>query len=266
MKKLLIIIFLSVLGLYSSGQSSAKEKIPVTTSSKSALSFFNEAMKYFEDVNLDKGQDLLVQALDEDPDFFMANYQMSLYYIWTADYNKFSEYASAAANCRSKLSEAEELLRGAIGSIRKNPESDVTEYGKKLVAMFPRDVNSYNNLIYFQSLINDLEGELETINNAIKIAENPAPFYNQLGYVYMSLKQNDKAEDAFNKYIESDPGNPNVYDSKGDYYMNAKEYRKAYESYMKAFSIDNTWSMEKARRAKQLYENSEGKKFEIIPM
>ena len=180
------------------------------------------------------------------------------------DYNNFSKYASAAVNCKTKLSEAEELLKDAIASIRKNPETDATEYGKKLVAMYPRDVNSYNNLIYFQSLINDLEGQLDTINNAIKIAENPAPFYNQLGYAYMSLKQNDKAETAFDKYIESDPGNPNVYDSKGDYYMNVKEYRKAYESYMKAFSIDKNFSMEKARRAKQLYENTEGEKLEII--
>ena len=266
MKKLFIIILIIAVGLQSYGQLSSKDRIPVTTRSKSALTYFNEAMSYFEDVALDKGRDLLNEALEEDNDFFMANYQMSLYYSWTGDLKKFIEYAGAAVNCQADLSEAEELLRSAIAKLRQDMEADVTEYGRKLVEMYPRDVNSYNNLIYFQSFKNDLEGELETLNKALKIAENPAPFYNQLGYVYMGLKQNDKAETAFNMYIESDPGNPNVYDSKGDYYMNIKDYRKAYESYMKAFSVDTSWSIEKARRAKQLYEKTEGEKIEIIPM
>jgi Tfp pilus assembly protein PilF len=82
----------------------------------------------------------------------------------------------------------------------------------------------------------------------------------------MSLKQNEKAETAFDKYIESDPKNPNVYDSKGDYYMIIKEFKKAYESYMKAHAIDTAWSLDKARNAQQLYESTEGKKLEIIPM
>jgi tetratricopeptide (TPR) repeat protein len=265
MKKLFFFILLSAVGLHSYGQSS-KDRIPVSTRSKSALSFYNEAMNYFEDVALDKGRDLLNKALEEDKDFFMANYQMALYYSWTGNFQNFIEYAGAAVNCKAELSEAEELLRSAIAKLRQDLEADVTEYGKKLVEMYPRDVNSYNNLIYFQSFKNDLEGELETIDEALKIARNPAPFYNQQGYVYMSLKQNDKAEAAFNRYIEADPRNPNVYDSKGDYYMSIRDYRKAYESYMKAFSIDTAWSIEKAQRAKQLYERTEGRKIEIIPM
>jgi tetratricopeptide (TPR) repeat protein len=138
--------------------------------------------------------------------------------------------------------------------------------GKKLVEMYPNDVNSFNNLFYFQSFINDTIGVVETLNKALKIAENPAPFYNQLGYAYMRLNQNDKAEAAFNKYIELAPKNPNVYDSKGDYYMYIKDYEKAYESYMKAFALDTAWSYDKAQKAKQLYEIKEGKKLEIISL
>jgi tetratricopeptide (TPR) repeat protein len=100
----------------------------------------------------------------------------------------------------------------------------------------------------------------------MKVTGNKAPVYNQLGYVYLGLKQNDKAEECFNKYIELDPKNPNVYDSKGDYYMVTRDYRKAYELYMKAYVMDTSWSVEKARRAKQLYENTEGKKLDVITM
>jgi Tfp pilus assembly protein PilF len=105
-----------------------------------------------------------------------------------------------------------------------------------------------------------------TLIGAIKIAANPATFYNQLGYAYLTLKQNDKAEEAFNKYIELDPKNPNVYDSKGDFFMYTKKFDKAYESYMIANSMDPSFSLEKAELAKQLYEKTEGKKLDIISM
>jgi tetratricopeptide (TPR) repeat protein len=130
--------------------------------------------------------------------------------------------------------------------------------------MYPNDPGSYNNLVSFQSLAGDSTGMVETLKLAIKIAPNPATFYNQLGYAYLTLKQNDKAEEAFDKYIELEPNNPNVYDSKGDFYMYTRKFYKAYESYMKAYSLDSSFSHDKAELAKQLYERTEGKKLEII--
>jgi len=266
MKKILVCFLFFSLGILSYSQAIKDTRMPVTTSSKQALTFYNEAMKCFDDVALDKGRDLLIKSLEEDPDFFMANYQMSLYYSGAGDFEKFSGYAEAAINCETKLSQAEELLKSALKELRKGEGGDVTFIGKKLVEMYPGDINAYNNLFYFQSFINDLDGELETLSRALKIAGDTAPLYNQLGYVYLGLKQNEKAEESFDKYIELDPGNPNVYDSKGDYYMYVKDYRMAYESYMKAHSMDNSWSTEKARTARQLYESTEGKKLEIITL
>jgi tetratricopeptide (TPR) repeat protein len=266
MKRIFVCILLLALGLLSYSQTAKDQKMPVTTSSKQALGFYNEALKYFDNVNLKNGHDMLVKALKEDPDFFMSNYQMSLYYSWEGDFANFGKYALIAGTCKAKLSEAEELLKSAVLRLKQDPNTDVTEVGRKLIEMYPQDINAYNNLIYFQSFINDINGELETLNKALKISENQASLYNQLGYVYMNLKQNDKAEAAFDKYIELDPKNPNVYDSKGDYYLNTGDYKKAYESYLKAYSIDTAFSYDKARKAKQLYEIKEGKNLDIITL
>jgi len=266
MKRIFVCILISGLGLLSWSQAAKEGKIPVTTASKAALGFYNEAIKWFDKVDLNKGREQLIKALYEDPDFFMANYQMSLYFSWNGNFEKFDEYAGIAENCKAGLSQAEELLKSAISRLRDNPEGDVTEVGKKLVEMYPGDINAYNHLMYFQSFINDVQGQLETITRALKIDGNQPSLYNQLGYLYMSLKQNDKAEAAFDKYIELDPKNPNVYDSKGDYFLNNKEYLKAYESYMKAYRIDSAWGYEKAQKAKQLYEMTEGKSLQIVPV
>jgi tetratricopeptide (TPR) repeat protein len=237
--------------------------MPVTTNSKSALSLYNQAMKYYDDVKLKDALETFKKALNADPDFFMANYQMASYYLLNRSDDNFNEYADAAINCRAKLSDAEELLKEALSSLKQG-HTNVTELGKKLVEMYPDDPNSYNNLVSFQSLTGDSTGIVETLNKAITIASNPASFYNQLGYAYLTLKQSDKAEEAFNKYIELEPKNPNGYDSKGDFYMFIRKYDKAYESYMTANSMDPSFSHDKAEMAKQLYEQTEGKKLQII--
>ena len=218
--------------------------MPVTTSSKSALSLYNQAMKYFDNVKLDKALETFKKALNEDNDFFMANYQLAFYYLLNRDADNFNKYADAAIKCKASLSEAEELLKNALSSLKQG-DTNVTEMGKKLVKMYPDDPNSYNNLVYFQSLAGDSTSIIETLKKAIDVSSNPAPFYNQLGYAYLTLKENDKAQEAFDKYIELDPKNPNVYDSKGDYFMYMKKYDRAYELYMKAYYMDSSYSHDK---------------------
>jgi Tfp pilus assembly protein PilF len=263
MKKLFSLILLFLLGIQVFSQPEKVKLMPVTTNSKSALSFYNQAMKYFDDVKVKDALETFRKALNQDKDFFMANYQLAFYYILNRDGDNFDEYAGAAINCKTQLSDAEELLKEAVVKLHQG-RTNVIDLGKKLVGMYPNDPNSYSNLVYFQSLAGDSTGIVETLNKAIKIATNPATFYNQLGYAYLTLKQSNKAEEAFDKYIELEPKNPNVYDSKGDYYMYIKNYYKAYESYMTAYSMDNTFSQDKAEIAKQLYEQTEGKKLRII--
>ncbi len=263
MKRMFLLTMLLLPGMMIFSQPVKDKDMPVTTNSKSALSYYNQAMKYFDDVNLNKAIETCKKALDQDPDFFMANYQLASYYLLNRSADNFDEYADAAINCKAKLSDAEELLKEALVSLKQG-HINVTDLGKKLVEMYPNDPNSYNNLVSFQSLAGDSTGIVVTLNKAIKIAPGFASFYNQLGYAYLTLKQNDKAEEAFDKYIELEPKNPNAYDSKGDYYMYIKKYDKAYESYMTAYSMDPSFSHEKAAIAKQLYEQTEGKQLQII--
>jgi Tfp pilus assembly protein PilF len=265
MKKIFLLMILLFTGILGFSQTEKEKLIPVTTNSKSALSYYNQAMKYFDEVKLKDALDDFNKALSQDPDFFMANYQLAFFYILNRQADNFTRYANAAINSKAKLSGAEELLREAMVRLHEG-HTNIIDFGKRLVDMYPNDPSSYSSLVTFQSLAGDSTGMVETLNKAIKIANHPATFYNQLGYAYISLNQNDKAEEAFNKYIELDPKNPNVYDSKGDFYMYIKKYDKAYESYMVAHSMDPSYSNDKADVAKQLYERTEGRKLEIITM
>jgi tetratricopeptide (TPR) repeat protein len=265
MKKFMLLTMLLLMGVQIYSQPLNNKLIPVTTSSKPALALYNQAMKYFDDVKLDKALETFKKALTEDKDFFMANYQLAFFYLLNRDADNFNKYADAAVKCKASLSDGEKLLKDALTSLTQG-ETNVTEMGRKLVNMYPDDPNSYNNLVYFQSLAGDSTNIVETLKKAINVASNPATFYNQLGYAYLTLKQNDKALEAFDKYIELEPKNPNVYDSKGDYFMYMKKYDKAYELYMKAYFMDPSYSHDKAELARQLYEQTEGKTLKIISM
>jgi superkiller protein 3 len=265
MKKFSLSVMLLSIGVLLYSQPVNEKRMPVTTRTKSALSLYNEGMKYFDDVKLEKAIETFKKALELDPDFFMINYNLAFYYLLNRDPDDFETYSEAALNCKAKLSEGEELLKESLVRL-KNGRTNSIDLGQKLVKMYPNDPGSYNNLISFQSLAGDSVGVVETIKKAITVTTSPAPFYNQLGYAYLTLKQIEKAEEAFDKYIELDPKNPNVYDSKGDYYMYTRKYDKAYNSYMKAYFMDPSFSHDKADMAKKLYELAEGKKIEIISM
>jgi Tfp pilus assembly protein PilF len=265
MKNFIVLTILLSIGSIMYSQQSKEKMIPITTSSESALSLYRQGMKYLDDVNVNKAVETLKKAIKEDPDFFMANYQLAFFYLMNRQNDEFDTYSEAAVNCKARLSEAEKILKDTLVKL-KSGSTNFVDSGKKLVEMYPDDPGAYNNLIYFQTLSGDSTGMVETLNKAIKIASDPAPFYNQLGYAYLALKQNDKAETAFDKYIELDPENPNVYDSKGDYFMYVKKYDKAYYSYLKANSMDQSFSRNKAEMAKQLYEQTTGKQLKIISM
>lgn len=252
MKRLFVLILVLALGSLSYSQSAKKDKMPVTTSSKTALALYNDAFRSFEDVALSKGLELLQKSLTEDPDFFMANYYLA--FMNMEDEEKFNHYGNAALNSKAKLSAAEKLIKSTIGPLMEKKDADVTSIGKKLVEMYPNDVFAYYLLFNFQNIVGDKNGSHETLLKALEITENPAPIQNLLGYSYMNLNQNDKAEAAFNTYIELAPDNPNVYDSKGDFYMNIKEYGKAYDAYMKANELNPQWGLQKAQKAKYISE------------
>lgn len=252
MKKLIVFLLLFIPGWIVIAQASEEGRIPITTASEKAKSLYLQSLAASKDVYLKKYWDLTSKAIKEDPDFFMAHFHAGIYNLYFNNDKKFNENMTKAVNCKAKLSKGELLLKDAAKKLLENKYADVTEFGKKLIEAYPKDENSYYYHTYFQTLIKDYNGIVSNLKKAIEVSENPAPFYNYLGYTYMNLEQYSDAEIAFDKYIELAPKIPNPYDSKGDYYMKIKDYNKAYDNYMKAYKIDTAWSYKKAINAKAI--------------
>jgi tetratricopeptide (TPR) repeat protein len=226
--------------------------IPITCASENARNLYDEALVAYQDVFYQEYLALMVKAVAEEPDFFMANYRLAMYSLYVGDIKRFREYGSRADKCTTVLGKGEIIMKEALSQLLKKEDSDVRTLGKKLVKLYPGDEESYLELYYYQDAVKDYKGQEATLRKALSIAHNPAYIHNMLGYIYMNLNKKEEAAQSFDKYIELEPNLPNPYDSKGDFYMFYKDYRNAYESFMKANSIDSTFSISKAMKAKAI--------------
>lgn len=249
--------FLIIIIVLLCNQCAKENKMIVTTNSETAITLYDKAMTAYEDIYLSKFRNLMLEALIEDSDFFMANYRLTIYYHFFKNEDKFKEYGEAAVNCKAKLSKGELLFKDVVSKLLMDSNADLTDLGKQLIKMYPNDVDAYYLLSIYQFMKEDAEGQLRTLKSMLEITDRPAPVYNMFGYAYMRLENNEEAEIAFDKYIELAPNIPNPYDSKGDYFMKIEDYTNAYDMYMKANEIDSLWGFKKAMKAKAIADSLE---------
>jgi tetratricopeptide (TPR) repeat protein len=230
------------------------DRMPLTSSSGSAVKLYLDFFSEIEKAELASGEALLNEALKKDPEFFMGLFQKAINHLHSGDQDKFRKCAESAFISCCATSEGEKILQEALRKLYENQNANVTDLGRRLIQLYPADKIVFYQQIAFQTLIKDYKGIDETCNSLLKITDNPAPVYNLMGYNYMHLKDFTAAEKAFDEYIELLPNHPNPYDSKGDFYMQVKDYPKAWSSYMTANRINESWSYEKALKAKELIE------------
>jgi tetratricopeptide (TPR) repeat protein len=83
-----------------------------------------------------------------------------------------------------------------------------------------------------------IERHYELLSDEMGYTVRPAEsYFNQLGYTFMQLKENDKAELFFGLNMQYYPGSFNVYDSMGDLYLALNNKTKAIKYFKKALSI-----------------------------
>jgi predicted alpha/beta superfamily hydrolase len=83
-----------------------------------------------------------------------------------------------------------------------------------------------------------IERHYELLSDEMGYTVRPAEsYFNQLGYTFMQLKENGKAELFFGLNMQYYPGSFNVYDSMGDLYLALNNKTKAIKYFKKALSI-----------------------------
>lgn len=249
------IAIVSTLILASCIQEEQVQMMPVTTDSELALSFYETGVLAFDQIKYSLAFHNLELAVKEDPDFFMAHFWM--YFMSGKSPKKIAE---KALQTEADLNDGEQQIKSAFKYLLDGQYDRVVEHLEKAIDLYPADPHVHMILYILQfQYMDEVEAAVESMQRAIDASPDFDVVYNQLGYALMDLERFDEAEAAFDKYIELSPSIANPYDSKGDFYMNTGAYKKAYESYKRAYEIDPYFSVseKKARKAKQLMENTE---------
>ena len=212
-----------------------KGKIPITTSSEEALTYFLQGRDIFEKLRAQESLQFLEKAITADPDFAMCYLYFSLA---QPSAKGFFEQLNKAVALVEKVSEGERLwILGLQAGVNGDPMKQ-KEYYKKLVATYPNDERAHNLLggYYFGQQKYALA--IEEYNKATKINPNFSQPYNQLGYANRFLEKYKDAEDAFKKYIQLIPDDPNPYDSYAELLLKIGKYDESIKYYKKALTVN----------------------------
>jgi tetratricopeptide (TPR) repeat protein len=270
--KRLITHGLPILGLIilaSSATKTRNDAMKATSNSKKAIELYNNAYKTaYRVLELDKAVSIYEEVVQEDPNFFMAYYQLATYHIFHKNDIEFDEKAKAAVECNIELSEGEKIQKKILKKWLEDRNTDVSELGLQLVKLYPDDPDSYLNLGFIYFLNKDYPNAIKEFEKSLDMEDIGELYCGpklaivpicMLGYSYLLSDQTDKAKTSFDKYIAMFPNDQNPYDCKADYYLTIKEYNKAYESYMKAYKIDTTYQifLQSALKAREMNDNLE---------
>ena len=213
----------------------APKDVPITTASADARKLYLQGRDLVEKLRVTDGNAYFHQAVEKDPDFGLAWLAAANSSASAADF--FDEMKKAVA-ASSKLSEGEQhMIMGADAGARAEP-ARVEEHYTKLVAMFPDDprANMLLGTYYFGT--QDYAKAIASYDRAVAKDPSFSPAYNQLGYAHRFMAEYPQAEDAFKKYIELIPNDPNPYDSYAELLMKMGRFEDSIAQYEKALAID----------------------------
>jgi len=199
------------------------QKMSWTTSSKEALDQAEIGITHLMNVEFPQAYEAFSNAVKLDPNFtpplvLLANMSVG------ATRKAFADRALKSAENKT---EGEKLFASIVEAKDRASAGDILA---KLHQMFPD--GSLIAWYYAQTRSTPDENFKASEDNLKKFPDNPA-FYNTMAYMYMQQKKdNAKAKEYFDKYVEMYPDGYNPYDSMGEYYLNVGDTTNSKKYYM----------------------------------
>lgn len=210
-------------------------KIPITTKSDEARNEFLLGRDLSERLLAQDSLQHFEKAIALDPDFALAELSRA---NSSGTAKEFLDHLNKAVSLADKVSEGERLLilatqAGANGNTVKQKA-----YLEKLVGLYPNDERAQFNLATYYFGQQELDSAIEHEKKTTELAPNFSGAYNILGYAYSQKGDYTDAEQAFKKYVELIPQDPNPYDSYAELLLKMGRFADSVVQYRKALSVD----------------------------
>ena len=210
-------------------------KIPVTTSSDAAKKAFLEGRDLAEKLQAQDSIKHFDQAISLDPNFALAELSRANAAPSPKD---FFDHLRKAVALSAKASDGERLLILAAEAGGNGDANKQKDYLDQLVAAYPSDERAHFNIGGYYFGQQDFAAAIEHYKKATELSPAYSPAYNILGYAYRQKGDYANAEQAFKKYIELIPKDPNPYDSYAELLLTMGRFQESLVQYAKALAID----------------------------
>jgi tetratricopeptide (TPR) repeat protein len=213
-------------------------KIPVTTSSEEARKEFLQGRDLSEKLLVQDSIQHFDKAISLDPTFALAELNRANV---SPTGKEFFDHLKKAVSLADKASNGEKLLilgneAGANGNAARQ-----RDYLEQLVAAYPNDERAHFNLGGYYFGQQDMTQAIEHYKKATEINPTYSTAFNILGYAYRQNADYENAEQAFKKYIELIPKDPNPYDSYAELLLKMGRFPESITQYRKALEIDSNF-------------------------
>jgi len=215
--------------------SSEGGKIPVTTSSEEARKEFLQGRDLSEKLLIQDSIQHFDKAISLDPNFALAELNRAQV---SPTGKEFFEHLKKAVALADKTSNGEKLLILAADAGANGNAAKGKDYLDQLVAAYPNDERAHFNLGGYYFGQQDMPQAIEHYKKATELAPTYSTAFNILGYAYRQNADYANSEQAFKKYIDLIPNDPNPYDSYAELLLKMGRFDEAITQYRKALAID----------------------------
>jgi tetratricopeptide (TPR) repeat protein len=217
---------------------SATGKIPVTSASEEARKEFLAGRDLAEKLLITDSLAHYDKAIALDPNFAAAELNRA---TSSPTAKEFFDHLKKAVSLADKASQGERLLilgaeAGANGDAAKQKG-----YLEELVTAYPNDERAHFALGGYYFGQQETPQAIEHYKKATELNPTYSTAFNILGYAYRQNADYASAEQAFKKYIELIPKDPNPYDSYAELLLKMGRFEESIAQYRKALEIDSNF-------------------------
>ncbi|HEV8427323.1 MAG TPA: tetratricopeptide repeat protein [Pyrinomonadaceae bacterium] len=218
--------------------SAANGKIAITTSSEEARKEFLAGRDLAEKLRITDSIAHFDKAIALDSNFALAELNRANV---SPTAKEFFDHLKKAVALADKASDGERMLIQANEAAANANPTKQKEILDKLVAAYPNDERAHFNLGGYYFGQQDFAQAITHYKRATELAPDYSTAFNILGYAYRQNENYSDAENAFKKYIELIPNDPNPYDSYAELLLKMGRFDEAITQYNKALSVDQNF-------------------------
>jgi len=224
----------------------AQDRMPLTSSSETAREAVLDAIDHAFNVQPVAARAAADRALDADPEFALA---MVVRGATSESYEKGQDYIDRALELTKEVSDGERMMMEAIVAQRDGDTKAFKTAVTGLAKAYPNDPNAQFMRAQLDFSERDHEASLTSLTRVTELDPEFGAAYNLLGYRAMQLEKYDKAEKAFQTYIDLRPDDANPYDSMAELYLKMGRHGDAASHYRMAYEKDNRYVGARVRAA-----------------